>query len=201
MLLIYFLNLTYSFDFFNFMSENSQSREVPNQYWETLLVCLKKTLLSKYIQYKSPFQFVCLFVSLEIMSSEGDQQSQPLTKPSFSEVQASALVESVFGLKVSKIQPLPSYDDQNFHVCIARTKVATDGPNEYVLKISNTESSKTPDLIEVQTHIIMFLRAAGFPTASVCRTKGDNITSLVSVGKRPPPVIARPCILLHFGYK
>lgn len=143
---------------------------------------------------------VCLFASLEIMSSGGDQQSQALTKPSFSEVQASALVESVFGLKVSKIQPLPSYDDQNFHVCIARTKVTTDGPNEYVLKISNTESSKTPDLIEVQTHIIMFLRAAGFPTASVCRTKGDNITSLVSVGKRPPPVIARPCTLLHFGY-
>uniref|UniRef100_A0AC11CAL1 Hydroxylysine kinase n=3 Tax=Ovis aries TaxID=9940 RepID=A0AC11CAL1_SHEEP len=122
-----------------------------------------------------------LVTQKKIMSSEGDQQSQPLTKPSFSEVQASALVESVFGLKVSKIQPLPSYDDQNFHVCIARTKVATDGPNEYVLKISNTESSKTPDLIEVQTHIIMFLRAAGFPTASVCRTKGDNITSLVSV--------------------
>ena len=82
---------------------------------------------------------VCLFASLEIMSSGGDQQSQALTKPSFSEVQASALVESVFGLKVSKIQPLPSYDDQNFHVCIARTKVTTDGPNEYVLKISNTE--------------------------------------------------------------
>lgn len=98
---------------------------------------------------------------------KSDQQSQPLTKPSFSEVQASALVESVFGLKVSKIS-LPSYDDQNFHVCIARTKVTTDGPNEYVLKISNTESSKTPDLIEVQTHIIMFLRAAGFPTPSLC---------------------------------
>ncbi|KAJ8790233.1 hypothetical protein J1605_021310 [Eschrichtius robustus] len=115
------------------------------------------------------------------MSSGDGQQSQALTKPTFSEVQASALVESVFGLKVSKIQPLPSYDDQNFHVCISRTKDTTDGPNEYVLKISNSESSKTPDLIEVQSHIIIFLRAAGFPTASVCRTKGDNITSLMSV--------------------
>lgn len=119
------------------------------------------------------------------MSSGEDQQSQALAKPTFSEVQASALVESVFGLKVFKIQPLPSYDDQNFHVCISRTKDTTDGPTEYVLKISNTKSSKTPDLIEVQSHIIMFLRAAGFPTASVCRTKGDNITSLMSVGKRP----------------
>ena len=117
------------------------------------------------------------------MSSGDGHQSQALTKPPFTEVEASALVESVFGLKVSKILPLPSYDDQNFHVCISRAKDTTDGPSDYVLKISNTESSKNPDLIEVQSHIIMFLRAAGFPTASVCRTKGDNITSLVSVGK------------------
>lgn len=135
------------------------------------------------------------------MSSGGGQQSQALTKPTFSEVQASALVESVFGLKVSKIKPLPSYDDQNFHVCILRTKDTTDGPNEYVLKISNSESSKTPDLIEVQSHIIIFLRAAGFPTASMCRTKGDNLTSLISVGTRLPLVVTCPCALLHFGYK
>ncbi|XP_058914156.1 hydroxylysine kinase isoform X5 [Kogia breviceps] len=120
-------------------------------------------------------------VVAEIMSSGDGQHSQALTKPTFSEVQASSIVESVFGLKVSKIQPLPSYDDQNFHVCISRTKDTTDGPSEYVLKISNSESSKTPDLIEVQSHIIIFLRAAGFPTASMCRTKGDNITSLMSV--------------------
>ncbi|XP_006888430.1 PREDICTED: hydroxylysine kinase [Elephantulus edwardii] len=103
------------------------------------------------------------------------------TKPAFSEIQASALVESIFGLKTSELQPLPSYDDQNFHVHISRTKDTTDGPTEYVLKISNTESSKNPELVEVQTHIILFLREAGFPTASICRTKGDNITSLVSI--------------------
>lgn len=115
------------------------------------------------------------------MSSGDDQQSQALAKPTFSEAQACALVESVFGLKVSKILPLPSYDDQNFHICISRTKDTTDEPIEYVLKINNTESSKTPDLIEVQSHIIMFLRANGFPTASVIHTKGDNVTSLVSI--------------------
>lgn len=115
------------------------------------------------------------------MSSGDGQQSQAFTKPTFTEVQASALVESVFGFKVSKIQPLPSYDDQNFHVRISRTKDTTDDPVNYVLKISNTESSKTPDLIEMQNHIIMFLRAAGFPTASVCPTKADNTISLVSI--------------------
>ncbi|KAL1781759.1 hydroxylysine kinase [Sigmodon hispidus] len=116
-----------------------------------------------------------------IMSSRDGQQSQAFSKPTFTEEQAAALVESVFGFQVSKIQPLPSYDDQNFHVHISRSKDATNDPVEYVLKISNTESSKTPDLIELQNHIIMFLRAAGFPTASVCRTKGDNMTSLMSI--------------------
>ncbi|XP_062946248.1 hydroxylysine kinase [Cynocephalus volans] len=115
------------------------------------------------------------------MSSGDDRQSQALAKPSFSDIQVSALVESVFGLKVSKIQPLPSYDDQNFHVCISRSRDSTDGPTEYVLKINNTESSKNPDLIEVQNHIIMFLNAAGFPTASVCRTKGDSTASIISI--------------------
>ncbi|XP_049708816.1 hydroxylysine kinase isoform X1 [Elephas maximus indicus] len=116
------------------------------------------------------------------MASGDGQQSQALTKPAFSEVQASALVESIFGLKVFKVQPLPSYDDQNFHVYISRTKDTADGPTEYVLKINNTESSKNPDLIEVQSHSIMFLQAAGFPTASIYHTKGDNVTSLMSVG-------------------
>lgn len=130
--------------------------------------------------------------SPDTMSRGADPQSQALAKPAFSETQASALVESVFGLKVSTIQPLPSYDDQNFRVCVSRAKDAADGPAEYVLKISNTESSRTPELIEVQSHIILFLRAAGFPTASVCRTKGDNLTSLVSVGKNPAPGGGRP---------
>ncbi|XP_054444283.1 hydroxylysine kinase [Pteronotus mesoamericanus] len=115
------------------------------------------------------------------MSSRDDQRSHSLAKPTFSEAQACAVVESVFGFKVSKIQPLPSYDDQNFHVCISRATDTPGAPTDYVLKISNTESSKTPDLIEVQSHIILFLQAAGFPTASVCRTQGDNITSLLSV--------------------
>ncbi|XP_063099663.1 hydroxylysine kinase isoform X2 [Cavia porcellus] len=115
------------------------------------------------------------------MASGANQQTQSLTKPAFTEAQASALVESVFGLKVSKIQPLPSYDDQNFHVYISRTNNTADGPAEYVLKICNTETSKNPDLIEVQNCIIMFLKAAGFPTACVCRTKEGNTTSLVSI--------------------
>ncbi|KAM4826477.1 hydroxylysine kinase isoform 1-T2 [Thomomys bottae] len=115
------------------------------------------------------------------MSSGDVEPTRALAKPMFTEPQASALVESVFGFKVSKIQPLPSYDDQNFHVHVTPTEASTGGPLEYVLKISNTECSKNAELIEMQNEIIMFLKAAGFPTASICRTKGDRTTSLMSM--------------------
>jgi hydroxylysine kinase len=143
-----------------------------------------------------------LVFSPDIMSSGDNQQSRALNKPTFTELQASALVESVFGFKVSHIQPLPSYDDQNFHVHISRTKDTTDGPLEYVLKISSLENSQNSDLLEIQNDVITFLQAAGFPTASVCHTKGDNTTSLVSVGKRQPACqsVTYPLTLPHFGY-
>ncbi|XP_044518838.1 hydroxylysine kinase isoform X2 [Gracilinanus agilis] len=108
------------------------------------------------------------------------QQSQTLTKPAFSEPQASALVESMFGLKVTKIQPLPSYDDQNFHVHVPRAP-STTGLSEYVLKVNNSDSSKNSDLVEVQSHVMMFLKAEGFPIATVHPTKGGNLTSLMSI--------------------
>lgn len=126
--------------------------------------------------------------------SRGDsaQPARALAKPAFSDPQASALVESVFGLKVSQIRPLPSYDDQNFHVRVAGAEGGLGGPGEYVLKISNAEASRTPELLQVQTHALLFLRAAGLPTASVCRSKGGGLTSLVSAGKTPrlaPPAL------------
>uniref|UniRef100_A0A5F8GJY9 Hydroxylysine kinase n=2 Tax=Monodelphis domestica TaxID=13616 RepID=A0A5F8GJY9_MONDO len=109
------------------------------------------------------------------------QPSQALTKPAFSEPQACALVESMFGLKVAKIQPLPSYDDQNFHVHVPRAPSATGGLSEYVLKVNNSESSKNADLVEVQSCAMMFLKAEGFPTATVHPTKGGNLASLMSI--------------------
>ncbi|XP_027696530.1 hydroxylysine kinase isoform X1 [Vombatus ursinus] len=115
------------------------------------------------------------------MSSPEHQQSPALIRPAFSELQASELVESVFGLKVTQIQPLPSYVDQNFLVQVPRASKASGDPLKYVLKVNNTESSKNSDLVEVQSHIVMFLKAEGFPTATVHPTKGGSLTSLMSV--------------------
>ncbi|XP_065703620.1 hydroxylysine kinase isoform X1 [Patagioenas fasciata] len=110
------------------------------------------------------------------MSSGNGCQPQTLTKPALGETEAAELVDRVFGLKVSWIGPLPSYDDQNFHVRVSRD----GGADEYVLKITNSEDSREPDLIEAQTRAMMFLSAEGFPSASPRLTKDGTIMSLES---------------------
>ncbi|XP_067161525.1 hydroxylysine kinase [Apteryx mantelli] len=114
------------------------------------------------------------------MSSGNDCQT--FTKPAFGEKEATELVDRVFGLKVSWIRPLPSYADQNFHVRISGNEGAPEGADEYVLKITNLEDSRKPDLIETQTQAMMFLSAEGFPSAVPYLTKDGNVMSLVSGG-------------------
>ncbi|NWS73297.1 HYKK kinase, partial [Crotophaga sulcirostris] len=119
------------------------------------------------------------------MSSGSGCQPQALTKPALSESEAAELIDRVFGLKVSWIRPLPSYDDQNFHVRVSRNKEEAEGTDEYVLKITNSEDSQEPDLIEAQTQAMMFLNAEGFPSATPYLTKDGNIMSLESKDTGP----------------
>ncbi|NXA41144.1 HYKK kinase, partial [Eudromia elegans] len=107
---------------------------------------------------------------------------QALTKPAFGEQEARELVASVFGLEVSWIRPLPSYDDQNFHVRVSGEAAGPAGAPEYVLKITNWADSGQPELIEAQTRAMMFLSAEGFPAATPCPTKEGGIMSLVAAG-------------------
>nr|XP_006637916.1 PREDICTED: hydroxylysine kinase [Lepisosteus oculatus]XP_015216863.1 PREDICTED: hydroxylysine kinase [Lepisosteus oculatus]XP_015216864.1 PREDICTED: hydroxylysine kinase [Lepisosteus oculatus] len=100
--------------------------------------------------------------------------STEFPKPHLSEAQARELVERVFGLRVDSLRPLPSYDDQNFHV-------AESGGGEYVLKIMNSADSHNSGLIEVQTHTMMFLRECGLPTSSVARTQRGETMSLETI--------------------
>ncbi|NWT43388.1 HYKK kinase, partial [Chroicocephalus maculipennis] len=112
------------------------------------------------------------------MSSGNNCQLFFFFKPALSEKEATELVDIFFFFKVSGIRPLPSYDDQNFHVRVSRNKGAAEGADEYVLKITNSEDSQEPDLIEAQTQAMMFLSAEGFPSATPCLTKDGNIMSL-----------------------
>lgn len=127
------------------------------------------------------------------MASGNGCQPQTVTKPALGEKEVTELVDSVFGLKVSWIRPLPSYDDQNFHVRVSRNKGAAEGADEYVLKITNSEDSQEPDLIEAQTRAMMFLSAEGFPSATPYLTKDGNIMSLESGGEQSEAPLLSYC--------
>lgn len=114
------------------------------------------------------------------MSSGSNQQPHNLTKPSFSEKQVVELVEKRFGLKVSELKPLPSYDDQNFQVHISKFEDG-DCAEDFVIKIINYEDSQNPKLIEVQTRIMLFLNEEGFPVPTPCFTKEGEIMFLESL--------------------
>lgn len=97
-------------------------------------------------------------------------------KPEFSESQVTEIMKRLFGLTLSKIQSLPSYDDQNFHV------VTTDDI-EYVLKIMNSEDSKNFGLIDAQTHAMAFLHQNGLPTQTAVPTTSGQLLSLEEIGR------------------
>ncbi|KAJ0065052.1 hypothetical protein NL108_001056 [Boleophthalmus pectinirostris] len=97
--------------------------------------------------------------------------SENCSKPNFSLAQASDMLKSLYDLTTSQIHTLPSYDDQNFYV------LSTNG-NEYVLKISNSEDSKNPTLIEVQTFAMSFLLENGIPTQKGIPTTTGQLMSL-----------------------
>lgn len=97
-------------------------------------------------------------------------------KPQFSLSQATDILTRRYGLTTSEIRPLPSYDDQNFYVS------STNGI-QYVLKIMNTEDSKNPVLIEVQTYAMSFLHKNGIPAQTAVPTITGQLISLEELGR------------------
>ncbi|KAK7889369.1 hypothetical protein WMY93_024929 [Mugilogobius chulae] len=92
-------------------------------------------------------------------------------KPKFSVDQASDILKRLYDVTTSKINPLPSYDDQNFYV------LSTNG-KEYVLKIMNSEDSQNPSLIELQTYAMSFLHENGIPAQTATPTVTGQLMSL-----------------------
>ncbi|XP_072881002.1 hydroxylysine kinase-like isoform X2 [Hemitrygon akajei] len=104
-----------------------------------------------------------------------------LTKPSLSEAQVVELVGQLYRLKVSEVQLMPSFVDQNFHIQVAETQVSGDHRRSYVLKVLNTTDSQDVDLVEVQTRVMMFLKQKGFPTPTPIPTTDGRIMSLETI--------------------
>ncbi|KAM8973710.1 hydroxylysine kinase [Pelodytes ibericus] len=114
------------------------------------------------------------------MSSE-TQSGNPevASKPSLNEPQVIKLAESLFDMKVSTVKPLPSYDDQNFYIHALSGGISEY--TEYVMKITNGEDSKNEELIEGQTHVMMFLSKEGLLAPKPVLTNAGKIMSLETV--------------------
>ncbi|XP_023255612.1 hydroxylysine kinase-like [Seriola lalandi dorsalis] len=95
-------------------------------------------------------------------------------KPNFSQSQVSEMVKRLFKLTPSEIRSLPSYDDQNFYMA------PVEG-GEYVLKIMNSEDSKNPNLVEVQTYAMSFLHQNGLPAQTALPTASGQLMSLEEI--------------------
>lgn len=75
------------------------------------------------------------------------------------------LVNRIYGLKVVKIQQLPSYDDLNYHILVDAgannryiPEVNADG---YVVKILNSLQSAAPAIIDAQHALCKYVRERG----------------------------------------
>ncbi|KAI5609802.1 hydroxylysine kinase, partial [Silurus asotus] len=92
------------------------------------------------------------------------------SKPNLSLSQVTEITARLFGLTVSSIRPLPSYDDQNFHVVCVNA-------GEFVLKVMNSSDSENIKLLELQTHSMNFLQQNGLPSqTALCSVAGEMMT-------------------------
>ncbi|XP_053368463.1 hydroxylysine kinase [Clarias gariepinus] len=92
------------------------------------------------------------------------------SKPNLSHSQVTEIISRLYGLTVSTIRPMPSYDDQNFHlVCV--------DAGEFVLKVMNSSDSENVKLLDLQTHIMNFLQQKGLPAQkAMCTIRGEMMS-------------------------
>ncbi|KAL7866982.1 hypothetical protein AOLI_G00147960 [Acnodon oligacanthus] len=110
----------------------------------------------------------------KFVQTQNEAMSVKEFKPNLTVSQATDITGRLFGLTVSSVSPLPSYDDQNFHV------VSSEG-GQYVLKVMNSADSQNLPLLEVQTHTMNFLRQRGLPAQTVVPTVTGQLMSLEEI--------------------
>lgn len=93
------------------------------------------------------------------------------SKPNLSHSQVTEVIKKLYGLTVSNIRPLPSYDDQNFYVD------SIEG-GECLMKVMNSADSQNVTLTGLQTHVMNFLHQKGLPTQTAIPTLTGQLMSL-----------------------
>lgn len=104
-------------------------------------------------------------------------------KPNLSFSQVTEITARLYGLTVSTIRPLPSYDDQNF-------LVACVDAGEFVLKVMNSLDSENLKLLELQIHCMNLLQKNGLPTQTAQCTITGEMMSLEKIGMTSKPILS-----------
>ncbi|BFZ01826.1 hypothetical protein BsWGS_04865 [Bradybaena similaris] len=109
-------------------------------------------------------------------------------RPNLSGSRAATLVQDMYGMSVSVVQELTSYDDQNFLVeeilsSSLPVGVKFAGSGRYVLKILNTLDSMKPQVTATQTEVILHAKSAGIPTPGLIPTVDGRYQFLLRLPK------------------
>lgn len=93
-------------------------------------------------------------------------QPGQVIRPVVGETTAAKLVLKLFGLTVSSIKELNSYDDRNFLIQVEgvcqNPHIKELCPGGYILKITNSLDSKNSKIMEAQVEMMLFLHSRGF---------------------------------------
>lgn len=101
------------------------------------------------------------------MEEEAPGVLQPgqVIKPVMEEENAKALALKLFGLTVTSIKELNSYDDRNFLIQVesdsTNPHITAGRADGYVLKVTNTLDSKNAGVMAAQNEMMLFLHARG----------------------------------------
>lgn len=92
-------------------------------------------------------------------------QPGQVIKPVMEEENAKALALKLFGLTVTSIKELNSYDDRNFLIQVesdsTNPHITAGRADGYVLKVTNTLDSKNAGVMAAQNEMMLFLHARG----------------------------------------
>ncbi|XP_060651943.1 LOW QUALITY PROTEIN: hydroxylysine kinase [Drosophila nasuta] len=102
-------------------------------------------------------------VNDQVASSDGDKVLQPGSdiKPKMRPEDVEPLVRRLYGITVSELKELISYDDRNYLIkedCnVKNPLIVTHCPLGYVLKILNALDSKKEEFVDAQNQLLLYL--------------------------------------------
>ncbi|XP_068212323.1 hydroxylysine kinase [Palaemon carinicauda] len=98
------------------------------------------------------------------------------------------LVSRLYGLTVTSVKELNSYDDKNFHVQVTgpskNPHITEVCPHGYTFKILNSMDTKNEKLVDAQNQMMLFLHSKGF---NVPKPEKNVFGSYMKAEKLTPP--------------